>query len=32
MRFAVGERMEDYYESLRRQWWGTPESLHRLLD
>jgi hypothetical protein len=28
MRFAVGERMEDCYESLRRQWWGTPESLH----
>jgi len=28
MRFAVGERMEDCYESLRRQWWGTAESLH----
>ena len=28
MRFAVGEQMEDCYESLRRQWWGTPESLH----
>lgn len=28
MRFAVGERMEDCYESLRRQWWGTPQSLH----
>lgn len=28
MRFAVGERMEDCYESLRQQWWGTPESLH----
>jgi hypothetical protein len=28
MRFAVGERIEDCYESLRRQWWGTPESLH----
>jgi hypothetical protein len=28
MRFAIGEQMEDCYESLRRQWWGTPESLH----
>ena len=28
MRFAVGNRMEDCYDSLRRQWWGTPESLH----
>jgi|HubBroStandDraft_3_1064219.scaffolds.fasta_scaffold442693_1 hypothetical protein len=28
MRFAVGEGMEDCYESLRGQWWGTPESLH----
>ncbi len=28
MRFAVGETMEDCYESLRRQWWGTPASLH----
>jgi hypothetical protein len=28
MRFAVGEKMEDCHESLRRQWWGTPESLH----
>ena len=28
MRFAVGERMEDCYDSLRRQWWGTPETLH----
>jgi hypothetical protein len=28
MRFAVGERIEDCYDSLRRQWWGTPESLH----
>jgi hypothetical protein len=28
MRFAVGERMEDCYESLRNQWWGTPTSLH----
>jgi hypothetical protein len=28
MRFAVGESMEDCYPSLRRQWWGTPQSLH----
>jgi hypothetical protein len=28
MRFAVAERMEDCYESLRQQWWGTPASLH----
>jgi len=28
MRFAVGERMEDCFDSLRKQWWGTPESLH----
>jgi hypothetical protein len=28
VRFAVGESMEDCYDSLRRQWWGTPESLH----
>jgi hypothetical protein len=28
MRFAVGKRIEDCYESLRLQWWGTAESLH----
>jgi hypothetical protein len=28
MRFAVAERMEDCYEDLRRQSWGTPASLH----
>jgi Domain of Unknown Function (DUF1543) len=28
IRFAVGDRMEDCYESLRKQWWGTPKSLH----
>ncbi len=28
VRFAVGAAMEDCYDSLRRQWWGTPESLH----
>ena len=28
MRFAVGESMEACHDELRRQWWGTPESLH----
>lgn len=28
MRFSVGEAIEDCYEDLRKQWWGTPESLH----
>lgn len=28
VRFAVGEKIEDCYDSLRAQWWGTPESLH----
>ena len=28
VRFAVGTCVEDCYESLRKQWWGTPESLH----
>lgn len=28
MRFAVGGKIEDCYDSLRQQWWGTPESLH----
>ncbi len=28
VRFTVGENMEDCYDSLRRQWWGTAESLH----
>jgi hypothetical protein len=28
VRFAVGETIEDCYEDLRAQWWGTPSSLH----
>jgi hypothetical protein len=28
VRFAVGRCVEDCYDSLRKQWWGTPESLH----
>jgi hypothetical protein len=28
VRFCVGETIEDCYESLRNQWWGTPSSLH----
>ena len=28
MRFAIGRQVEDCHESLRHQWWGTPESLH----
>lgn len=27
-RFVAGERIEDCYDALRAQWWGTPESLH----
>jgi hypothetical protein len=27
-RFVVGARIEDCYESLKAQWWGTPQSLH----
>jgi hypothetical protein len=27
-RFVAGERIEDCYEALKAQWWGTPESLH----
>ncbi len=27
-RFVAGERIEDCYEALRSQWWGTPRSLH----
>src|SRR5688572_13558434 len=26
--FAVGNKIEDTYEQLRNQWWGTPKSLH----
>jgi hypothetical protein len=28
MRFAVAETIEATYPELRRQWWGTPSSLH----
>ena len=28
IRFSVGNRAEDCYDDLRRQWWGDPESLH----
>jgi hypothetical protein len=28
IRFSVGNRPEDCYDDLRRQWWGIPESLH----
>lgn len=28
MRFAAGERIEDTYDQLRRDWWGVPGSLH----
>jgi hypothetical protein len=27
-RFVAGARIEDCYDALRAQWWGTPESLH----
>lgn len=26
--FALGEHIEDTYDQLRKQWWGTPQSLH----
>lgn len=28
VRFSVGEKAEDCYDDLRRQWWGDPKSLH----
>ncbi len=28
LRFVVEDTIEDCYDELRRQWWGTPESLH----
>jgi hypothetical protein len=28
VRFAIADRIEDTYETLRAGWWGTPESLH----
>lgn len=27
-RFVAGETIEDCYQDLRAQWWGTPASLH----
>lgn len=26
--FAIGARIEDTYDQLRKQWWGTPKTLH----
>lgn len=26
--FALGEKIEDTYDQIRNQWWGTPQSLH----
>jgi hypothetical protein len=26
--FALGEKIEDTYDQIRKQWWGTPQSLH----
>ena len=28
VRFSIGEKPEDCYDDLRKQWWGDPESLH----
>jgi hypothetical protein len=28
MRFAVGATIEECYDDLQAQWWGTPESFH----
>ena len=28
MRFVAGDTIEDTYSSLRKTWWGTPQSLH----
>jgi hypothetical protein len=28
IRFAVGATAEDCWDTLRAQWWGTPDSLH----
>lgn len=28
VRFSVGMSVEECHEDLRRQWWGTPQSLH----
>ncbi len=26
--FALGDKIEDTYDQIRNQWWGTPKSLH----
>lgn len=28
MRFVIGKTIEDCYDSLRKQWWGIPGTLH----
>ena len=28
MRFVIANSIEDTYDTLRKTWWGTPESLH----
>lgn len=28
MRFVVARSIQETYDELRRQWWGTPDSLH----
>lgn len=28
IRFVIADTIEDTYDELRRDWWGTPESLH----
>lgn len=28
MRFAVGEKISDTYETLQNEWWGDPDTLH----
>ncbi len=28
MRLIISDTIENAYETLRKSWWGTPESLH----
>lgn len=28
VRFAIADRIEDTYDTLRQSWWGNPDSLH----
>ncbi len=28
MRFCAGEKIEDTYPALRKEWWGDPDTLH----